>query len=165
MWLKHVESSTPPEMPKKLGDETWSRMSITQRTEYELSVSKAQECLNKYIRLGDLLKKRAGELLRKVLCMQPGWLVPTTFDTNERAKELASIREKYLCQVASMLITIHARSGEQMEVLHLSTLLVDPQYGLDRALGKESLRKLISLIGTTGGAALFGENSCEDAIS
>ena len=36
MWLKHKESSTPPEMPKKLGDETWSRMSITQRMEYEL---------------------------------------------------------------------------------------------------------------------------------
>jgi len=49
MWLRHVESSAPPDMPKKLGDETWSRMSITQRTEYELSVTKAQECLNMFV--------------------------------------------------------------------------------------------------------------------
>jgi len=99
--------------------------------------------------------------------MQPGWLLPITFNTgtNERAKELGNIREKYLYQVASMLITIHARSREQMEILRLSTLLVDPQYGLDRALGKESMRKLISLIATTGGAALFGENSCGNGVS
>jgi hypothetical protein len=52
-----MEGGQAPEIPAKLSDERWARMDIRRRTEYELNVKRAQECLNKYYRLVELCKK------------------------------------------------------------------------------------------------------------
>lgn len=56
-WQRQMEGGQAPEIPAKLSDERWARMDIRRRTEYELNVKRAQECLNKYYRLVELCKK------------------------------------------------------------------------------------------------------------
>lgn len=56
-WQKHVEGQEPPQPPAKLSDEAWARMDMRRRTEYEVSIQRARECLQKYINLAVMLKK------------------------------------------------------------------------------------------------------------
>lgn len=62
-WQKHIEGGQAPEMPQKLSDERWARMDIRKRTEYELSVKKARDCLQKYYKLVELYKKVCWDLM------------------------------------------------------------------------------------------------------
>jgi len=52
-----MEGDKAPEIPQKLSDERWARLDIRRRTEYELSVRRAHDCLQKYYRLVELYKK------------------------------------------------------------------------------------------------------------
>lgn len=57
LWQKHVDGSPPPELPAKLSDEQWARLDLKRQTEIELSMQMAKECLQKYIKLSESLKK------------------------------------------------------------------------------------------------------------
>uniref|UniRef100_A0A914HQK6 Nuclear pore complex protein n=1 Tax=Globodera rostochiensis TaxID=31243 RepID=A0A914HQK6_GLORO len=162
-WQKHVEGNKAPELPTKLSDEHWARMDIRRRTEYELSVQKARDCLLKYYRLVELYKKRAIEVLETVLKMSPhGWLVTLPVrdedlvdeEIVERAEDFVEIRKEYLSNLFQLLIDIYHRSDKPMSVLDLATLTMDPAYCLYKALDKDNLQKLLKLISRAGASLL-----------
>uniref|UniRef100_A0A914I9N5 Nuclear pore complex protein n=1 Tax=Globodera rostochiensis TaxID=31243 RepID=A0A914I9N5_GLORO len=161
-WQNHVEGNKAPELPTKLSDERWARMDIRRRTEYELSVQKARDCLQKYYRLIELYKKRAIEILGAVLKMSHGWLVTLPLrdedladeEIVERAEDFVQIRKEYLANLFQLLINIYHRSNEPMSVLDAATLIMDPTYCLYKALDKERLQKLLKLISRAGASLL-----------
>uniref|UniRef100_A0A915ER37 Nuclear pore complex protein n=1 Tax=Ditylenchus dipsaci TaxID=166011 RepID=A0A915ER37_9BILA len=159
-WLKHVEGSTP-ELPSKLTDEQWARMDIKKRTEYEFSIQRARDLLQKHIRLSEMLKKKCVELLEKVICCENGWLVAREKDEEsplveerERAADFVKIRESYFFHVVKTLIDVHERANEPEKVLQIADLLVDPRYNIYKAFSKLDLRRLLNLISKSGAALL-----------
>uniref|UniRef100_A0A183BHN2 Nuclear pore complex protein n=1 Tax=Globodera pallida TaxID=36090 RepID=A0A183BHN2_GLOPA len=146
-WQNHVEGNKAPELPTKLSDERWARMDIRRRTEYELSVQKAKDCLHKYYRLIELYKKRAIEILGAVLKMSHGWLVTLPLrdedladeEIVERAEDFVKIRKEYLANLFKLLIDIYHRSDEPMSVLDTATLIMDPSYCFRVGVGNDSV--------------------------
>lgn len=63
MWQRHVEGQSPPKLPQKLSDENWARMDIRMRAEYDLSVQKAKDCLQKYMNIMEMLKSVCNKLI------------------------------------------------------------------------------------------------------
>ncbi|KAL3089400.1 hypothetical protein niasHT_030267 [Heterodera trifolii] len=161
-WQNHVEGNRAPELPTKLSDERWARMDIRRRTEYELSVQKARDCLQKYYRLVELYKKRAIEILEVILKMSDGWLVTIPLrdedladeEIVERAEDFVRIRKDYLASLLQKLIDIYHRSDMPMSVLDTATLIMDPIYCLYKALDKEKLQKLLKSISQAGASLL-----------
>uniref|UniRef100_A0A915MWG4 Nuclear pore complex protein n=1 Tax=Meloidogyne javanica TaxID=6303 RepID=A0A915MWG4_MELJA len=84
-WQKQMEGDQAPEIPQKLSDERWARLDIRRRTEYELSVRRAHDCLQKYYRLVELYKKRVVEMLEHILNAPNGWLVASPLENNDDA--------------------------------------------------------------------------------
>ncbi|KAL3089591.1 hypothetical protein niasHT_030100 [Heterodera trifolii] len=158
-WQNHVEGNRAPELPTKLSDERWARMDIRRRTEYELSVQKARDCLQKYYRL---VETRAIEILEVILKMSDGWLVTIPLrdedladeEIVERAEDFVRIRKDYLASLLQKLIDIYHRSDMPMSVLDTATLIMDPIYCLYKALDKEKLQKLLKSISQAGASLL-----------
>uniref|UniRef100_A0A914LZC2 Nuclear pore complex protein n=1 Tax=Meloidogyne incognita TaxID=6306 RepID=A0A914LZC2_MELIC len=92
-WQKQMEGDQAPEIPQKLSDERWARLDIRRRTEYELSVRRAHDCLQKYYRLVELYKKRVVEMLEHILKAPNGWLVASPLEINDDADSELRISE------------------------------------------------------------------------
>lgn len=159
-WQKQMEGDQAPEIPQKLSDERWARLDIRRRTEYEFSVKRAHDCLQKYYRLVELYKKRAVEILEDILKAPNGWLVASPLENNEgpevveRSHDFVEIRKNFLANLLELLINIHTRSDEPLKVLEIGQLLVDPTFYLYKFLAKEKLQKLFVLISKSGAVLL-----------
>ncbi|KAH7728631.1 Nuclear pore protein [Aphelenchoides avenae] len=159
-WLQHVESPAP-ELPMKLTDEQWARLDLKRRAEYELSIKKARDSLQKYLRVTDALKKNAVELLENILRQSEVWLTSLPGDekseredVRQRAQELSKIRSTYMFYVIKMLIGVYRRTNDHGKVLGVARLLVDFRYDLQKALSKDDLRAVIDLVSQSGATLL-----------
>jgi len=161
-WQKHIEGQKPPELPSRISDENWARMDICHRAEYETSCQRARECLQKYIRLTEMLKKAAVDSLERLLKQSDGWLVTLTSDDEnsidpqllERANDFRELRKHYFFHVIKLLIDVYSKSNDPMKVLELASVIVDSRYNIHKALTLDLLRQLLAVISTSGSALL-----------
>lgn len=140
----------------KLTDEQWARLDLKRRAEYELSIKKSRDSLQKYLRVTDALKKvrffkavrsaviiapfqNAVELLENILRQSEVWLTSLPGDeksekqeVRQRAQELAKIRSAYMFYVIRMLIGVYRRTNDHGKVLGVARLLVDFRYDLHK---------------------------------
>lgn len=139
-WSAHNDK-TPPELPAPIAEDKWARLDMRRRTEYEFTVQEARETRARHENIGTQLKQNAVYLLENFMKKTDEWTglaEPLLLDDDseeakeesDREKDLNFIRSHYLFLVTHALINIHKGSNDDLAVLNVARIIVDPKYDI-----------------------------------
>ncbi|CAD5208013.1 unnamed protein product [Bursaphelenchus xylophilus] len=157
----------PPPLPAEIAEEKWARLDLRRRTEFEITVHEARQARERYENILEQQKASVVELTEELLKNAEGWLWladeesideiepdRAVLELQERNEEIRKIRSNYLFEVITALINVHRTSKDDMSVLNVARLIVDPKFDIYTLLPKSDLRKILQNISKSGAALL-----------
>ncbi|CAD5205576.1 unnamed protein product [Bursaphelenchus okinawaensis] len=157
---------TAPSLPAEIPEDKWARLDLRRRTEYEITVNEARQSRERYDNVLQQQKNGVISLAEELLRQADKWLWMDDEDAIEeleedalrerrqRNEDIKKIRSKYLVEVVEALIKVHRTSKDEMAVLNVARIIVDPTYDIFMLFSKHDLRKLLQSISKSGAALL-----------